>query len=72
LILSHGQATVEEGFSVNWHVMIKNMKEQTFTAQHEIYGHNQSIGGLVQGDNVTLPLLKSRRKSNSKHLKTGS
>ena len=26
----------------------------------------------MQGGNVTLPILKSRRKSNSKHFKTGS
>lgn len=32
LILSNpSQATVERGFSVNWQVMIKNSKEQTFT-----------------------------------------
>ena len=85
LILSHGQATVERGFSVNRQVMIENMKEQTFIAQRTIHDHIQSIGGLVswwlagnflqqlvQGENVTLPILKSRRKSSSKLLKTGS
>ena len=46
LILSHGQATVKRGFSVNWQVMIKNMKEQTFVAQCTIHDHIQSIGGL--------------------------
>ena len=45
-ILSHGQATVKRGFSVNWQVMIKNMKEQTFVAQCTIHDHIQSIGGL--------------------------
>lgn len=48
LILSHGQATVERGFSVNRQVMIENMKEQTFIAQRTIHDHIQSIGGLGQ------------------------
>lgn len=48
LILSHGQATVERGFSVNRQVMVENMKEQTFIAQRTIHDHIQSIGGLGQ------------------------
>ena len=48
LILSHGRATVERGFSVNRQVMIENMKEQTFIAQRTIQDHIQSIGGLDQ------------------------
>ena len=48
LILSHGQATVERGFSVNRQVMIENMKEQTFIAQRTIHDHIQSIVGLDQ------------------------
>ena len=48
LILSHGQATVERGFSVNRQVIIENMKEQTFIAQRTIHDHIQSIGGLGQ------------------------
>ena len=48
LILSHGQATGERGFSVNWQVMIKNMKEPTLVAQCTIHDHIQSIGGLGQ------------------------
>ena len=47
LILSHGQATVERGCSVNRQVMIENMKEQTCIAQRTIHDHIQSIGGLV-------------------------
>ena len=81
LILSHGQATVERGCSVNRQVMIENMKEQTCIAQRTIHDHIQSIGGLVsywlagnflqqlvQGKNFTLPILKS----SSKLLETGS
>ena len=33
LLLSHGQATVERGFSVNKEVESQNLAEETFTAQ---------------------------------------
>jgi hypothetical protein len=33
LILSHGQATVESGFSVNEKILIENMKEKSLIAQ---------------------------------------
>ena len=33
LILSHGQASVEKGFSINRQVMAENLKERSFIAQ---------------------------------------
>lgn len=47
-IFSNGQVTVVRGFSVTWHVMIENMTEQTFIAQHTIHNHTQSIGVFSQ------------------------
>ena len=83
LILSHGQATVERGFSVNRQVMIKNMKEQTFITQRTIHDHIQSIGGLGQLV-VSRELLAAanagrqrysayleEKKKEQQHLKTG-
>ena len=46
LILSHGQATVEKGFSINRQVMIENLKECSFIAQTTILDHLLQIGGL--------------------------
>ena len=70
LILSHGQATVERGFSVNRQVMIENMKQQTFILQCTIHDHIQSIGGLgqlvVSGE--LLPAASAGRKRYSAYL----
>ena len=46
LILSHGQATVEKGFSINRQVMVENMKERSFIAQRTIHDHLLHSGGL--------------------------
>lgn len=46
LILSHGQASVERGFSVNKEVMVVNLKEHTLIAQRIIHDHVRIIGGL--------------------------
>ncbi|XP_013856113.1 uncharacterized protein LOC106511946 [Austrofundulus limnaeus] len=47
LILSHGQASVERGFSINKEVMVQNLKEHSLIAQRVIHDHVQSIGGLL-------------------------
>ena len=46
LILSHGQASVERGFSVNKEVMVENLKEHSLVAQRVIHDHVRIIGGL--------------------------
>jgi hypothetical protein len=46
LMLSHGQATVERGFSVNKEVMLVNMHEKTVVAKRLICDHVASVGGL--------------------------
>ena len=46
LILSHGQATVEKGFSINRQIMVENMKEASFIAQRSIHDHLLNIGGM--------------------------
>ena len=47
LILSHGQATVERGFSVNKEVECENMKEQTLVAQRLVYDHIKQVDGVL-------------------------
>ena len=39
LILSHGQATGEKGFSINRLIVVDNMKEASFIAQRSIHDH---------------------------------
>ena len=46
LILSHGQASVEKGFSINRQVMIENLKERSFIAQRTIHDHLLHVSGL--------------------------
>ena len=55
LILSHGQATVEESFGVNKEVEVENLKELTLVAQNKY--HVLYKPGLVMFF-VVEPLLK--------------
>ncbi|KAL2102125.1 hypothetical protein ACEWY4_001293 [Coilia grayii] len=47
LLLSHGQASVERGFSVNREIEVENMKERTLVAQRIISDHVSYVGGLT-------------------------
>lgn len=46
IVLSHGQASVERGFSVNQEVRVENLKEHSLVAQRIIHDHVRVIGGL--------------------------
>ena len=46
LLLSHGQAAVERGFSVNRQIEVENMNAETYSAQRIICDHVSSVGGL--------------------------
>lgn len=46
LVLSHGQATVESGFSVNKEVMVENLKEHSLIPQQIIHDHVHFTSGL--------------------------
>nr|KAI8731911.1 hypothetical protein BgiMline_030099 [Biomphalaria glabrata] len=56
LLLSHGQATVERGFSYNKEVMIENMHEETLIAQRRICDFLKVNGGVLDVA-ITKPLL---------------
>ncbi|XP_070176232.1 uncharacterized protein [Littorina saxatilis] len=45
LMLSHGQASVERGFSVNKEIMTDNMKGRTLVAQRHVTDHIANVGG---------------------------
>ena len=47
LLMSHGQATVERGFSVNKEVVVENLSERSFIAQRIIHDRIESVGGLA-------------------------
>ena len=46
LLLSHGRAAVERGFSVNRQLEVENMKDGTYVAQRRICDHVRAIGGI--------------------------
>ena len=49
LLLSHWQASVERGFSVNKQIELDNLAEDTFVAKR-ICDHVTSVGGLQNID----------------------
>ncbi|KAJ8386093.1 hypothetical protein AAFF_G00176870 [Aldrovandia affinis] len=58
ILLSHGQASVERGFSVNKNITVTNMKEITLIAQWVIVDHLHHVGG-VANVGMTKELLQS-------------
>ena len=46
LALSHGQATVDRGFSSNKEVMVENLAQHSLVAQRVICDHVRSVGGV--------------------------
>ena len=48
LVLSHGQATVERGFSVNREVVTDNQKQQNVIAQRIVCNHVERVGGIFK------------------------
>ena len=50
LLLSHGQATVERGFSVNRQVEADNLSEAGFVARCSICDHVAAVGGIEHVD----------------------
>ena len=47
LLLSHGQASVERGFSVNKQMEVTNLQEDTFVAQRLVHDHITAVGGIM-------------------------
>jgi hypothetical protein len=60
LILSHGNATVEGGFSINGDMLVENLHEESLVAQRTVYDAVQSAGGLssVQIDKTLLSFVR--------------
>ena len=64
LLLSHGQASVEQGFFVNKEITTLNLMEHNLVARRVIKDHVQSVGGLKQLL-ISKKLLKSAQ--NARH-----
>ena len=66
LILSHGQASVERGFSFNKNIERENMTEGTFVAQRIIKDRIIAAGGVLSVP-ITAKMLISVRSSYSRY-----
>lgn len=66
MILSHGKANIERGFSVNAGCLVENLKNETLVAQRmTYYSVIKEIGGDITTLNVPKPLIHAFRNSRS-------
>ena len=65
-ILSHGNARVESGFSVNADVLVENLKEESLIAQRRVYDSVVASGGVLNV-NITSGMLTYPRQSHSRY-----
>ena len=48
LMLSHGNATVESGFSVNKNILVENLHEKFLVAQRQVYDTIKHLGAVTE------------------------
>ena len=71
LLLSHGQASVERGFSVNKETIADNLSKKTPVGRHVVCDHVRTVGGVLSVS-ITKELMQSvsfSRKKYEQHLK---
>jgi len=68
LLLSHGQATVERGFSLNKEVESYNLQADTFSARRIICEHVNAVGGIFIVDVANTQLQVSAAGARQKYL----
>ena len=66
LILSHGNARVDSGFSVNQLILDANMKEQSLVAQHFVYEGVMNEGGPIKAD-INSNMIKAVRLASNRY-----
>ena len=66
LVLSHGQASVERGFSVNKEIEVENLQEHSLVAQRIICDHLKAVGGVLSVP-ITKKFLATAASSRQKY-----
>lgn len=66
LTLSHGQAAVERGFSINKEVEVENLKQQNLVAQRRVCDHVKNAGSILNVE-LSKELLFSARMARQKY-----
>ena len=54
LIFSHGQASVESGFSISRSIMVENLHEESLVAPRLVYDSINSLGGIKKIDSIPI------------------
>ena len=67
LTLSHGNASVKSGFSINGSILVENMHEESVVAQRVVYDGIQSVGGIMN-INIDKKLLQYVRGSRARYM----
>jgi len=65
LIVSHGNAAVESGFSINNDMLVENLLEESLIGQRTVYDAIQKAGGLLSV-NIDKRMLQSVRAARSR------
>jgi len=65
LIISHGNASVEGGFSINKELLIENMHEETIVSQRVVFDAIGCAGMDIKNIEITPRMMSSVRQSNS-------
>lgn len=66
-ILSHGNASLERGFSINKECFVENLAEESLVAQRQIYDAIIANGGL-DSVSITKPLILSARNAHHRYM----
>jgi len=66
LLLSHGQASIERGFSVNKELVIENQSEQTVAARRIIKDHIIHVNGVTNVE-ITSNMVLAARSARAKY-----
>ena len=65
--LSHGQASVERGFSVNKELLVQNLMEESIESQRMVYDHIRSADKPITEIPITNDLIKSCKLAHSRY-----
>lgn len=69
LLLSHGNATLERGFSINKEILVENLKEESLVAQRMIFDAVTNAGGMEEFSSQPIPIqmIHSMRNAYSRY-----
>ena len=65
--LSHGQASIERGFSINKEMLVENLHEESIVCRRMVYDHVNSTGNSITEIPITSDMLKSCKLAYSRY-----